>query len=477
MGMISKAYKAELNPTNSQITLFRRHLGSSRFIYNWALDNRICNNLVRKSMNYLDDEIEIDGHVIKTYEYITLKIGKKKISFAIYENLTKFDQSAELTQYKKEIDWLKEPDAMTLVASIGDLDKAYQNFFKRIEKGDNKLGYPKFKSRRNDKSFHVHYQSTELHGRYLKLGKIGRVKIKDHGYLPDTKYNSVTISTTGNKWFASVQVDEKIDDPEFNNKRIVGIDVGVKTFAVLSDGMIYDHPMPLKRNLRKLRRVQKSMSRSMLKNGGRDEKGIYIKNWMPTKNFLKKKNEVSRIQYRIKKIREDFINKTTTEIINNYDIICVEGLKIKNMTKKKKGIGKRGRGANRAMLDQGWGEFVRQLKYKAEWYGKIVLVVDTFFPSTKMCSRCGNIKDSIKLTERTYRCEKCGAEINRDLNASHNLMIVAAGLSETLNACGDGSAGPMLKTTIHGHDVIVEVFGSSGTTTVKQEPGISEVIT
>jgi IS605 OrfB family transposase len=212
-------------------------------------------------------------------------------------------------------------------------------------------------------------------------------------------------------------------------------------------------------------------------NGGIDENGRIIKNWVPTANYLKKKEKLSRTHHRIKKIREDFIDKITTEIIDNYDVICVEGLKIKNMTRRKVGIGKRGRGANRAMLDQGWGEFIRKLKYKAEWSGKIVLVVDTFFPSTKMCSRCGNVKENIKLTERTYRCDKCGLEIDRDLNASHNLMTVAAGLTETLNTCGDESAGQILQTTVHGHDVAVEVCIPGGTITVKQEPGIPEVAT
>jgi len=474
---ISRAYKVEIDPTNKQITLFRKHLGSSRFIYNWALYNRICNHHVRQSLEWLDDEMEIDGYVFKTYEYTTLKIGKRKVSFAIYENLTKFDQSAELTQYKKEVDWLNEPDAMTLISTLRDLDNAYKNFFDRVKKGKEKPGFPNHRSRSTHNSFHVSYQRTELHGKHIKLGKIGKVRIKNNGYIPKCKYNSVTISISGGRWYVSVQVDEEIDDPIRTDDRIVGIDVGVKTFAVLSDGKIYDHPRPIKMMQKKLRRVQKSMSRSMEKNGGRDKNGNDIRGWKPTSNFLKNKDKVSRIHHKIKKIREDFINKTTTEIINNYDIICVEGLKIKNMTKKKKGIGKRGKGANRAMLDQGWGEFVRQLKYKAEWHGKTILVVDTFFPSTKMCSGCGNIKDKMKITERIYQCEKCGLEMDRDLNAGHNLMMVAAGLTETLNACGDGSAGSKLQTIIHGHSVTVEVCGLSETTTVKQELGILGVST
>ena len=460
---ISRAYKVELDPNKNQITMFRKHLGTSKHIYNWGLDNRIRNYCVRQSLEWLDDEIVVDGTSIKIIDY--------------YDNLTFFRQSTELTHYKKEIDWLREPDAMTLVSTLRDLDKAYKNFFDRVKKGEEKSGFPRFKSRYTHNSFHVHYQSTELHGKYIKLGKIGKVRIKNNGYLPKCKYNSVTISTSGSRWYVSVQVDEEIDDSTRTDNRIVGIDVGVKTFAVLSDGEIYNHPRPIRMMERKLRRLQKSMSRSMQKNGGYDKDGKAIRGWKPTSNWLKKKDEVSRIHHRIKKIREDFINKTTTEIINNYDIICVEGLKIKNMTKKKKGIGKRGKGANRAMLDQGWGEFVRQLKYKAEWYGKIVLVVDTWFPSTKMCSVCGNVKDKMKITERTYRCEKCGLELDRDLNASHNLMTVAAGLTETLNACGDESAGLKLQTDIHGHSVTVEVCGSNETITVKQELGILEAST
>lgn len=459
---IYRAYKTELDPNDKQRSVFWRHTGAARYIYNWGLQERIDAHDPDDALKWIDENMPtvVNGANIKNGPYT--------------RNLSSITQSRELTVYKKRNPWLYDITARTTVSELRDLDSAFKNFFRRVKKGE-VPGFPKFKKRGKHNSFHAEYQNIHIEPGRVRLSKIGWVRLKEHGYLPmNLHVNSVTISERAGRWYISVQVEEDIDKVTAKTG-IVGIDVGVKDFAVLSDGMTYEHPNPLKAHLGKLRRIQKSMSRSRLKNGGYDKKGRALKGWKPTSNYKRMRECLSHVHDRIAKIRKDFLHQTTTEISKKYEVICVEGLNVEGMTSHKTGIGKRGRASNRAMLEQGWGEFIRQLGYKCEWYGSILLVVDKWFPSTKMCSQCGNIQD-MPLTDRTYYCDNCGMVKGRDDNASQNLMTVATSLMDTLNACGDGSAGlslgDTLETIVHGNTVKVKVYGAiGGTSTLKQEPG------
>ena len=379
MPLIYKSYKVELDPTNVQITNMKKNIGAARFAYNWGLKKKQ-----------------------ETYEQ------KIKTPSAI-------DLHRELNVLKKtDITWAYECSKCSFQEALRDLDSAFNRFFSNCKKGiKGKKGFPKFKSKKNDKqSFRLTGSISVNEGR-IGLPRIGKVKLKETDYITkDCKITQATVSKKAGKWFVSILTEAEHKQLPLNTK-VVGVDLGIKTLATCSDGTTFENPKALKKNLDRLKFQQRKLSKK-------------IKN---SKNYEKQKLKVQKIHYRISNIRNDSLHKATSKIISDNQVIVLEDLKVSNMMKNHK--------LAQALSDVSFYEFRRQLEYKAKWNNRQVIFVDTFFPSSKLCSICGSKKENLKLTDRTYKCDNCGLEMDRDLNAAKNLEQFYTVSSTGINACGD----------------------------------------
>ncbi|MBE0526236.1 MAG: IS200/IS605 family element transposase accessory protein TnpB, partial [Candidatus Thorarchaeota archaeon] len=276
-------------------------------------------------------------------------------------------------------------------------------------KSGKKKGFPRFKRRGVRDSFRL-TGTIKFHKRAIQLPIIGKIRIKEKrkSYYSG-RILSVTVRRRANRWFVSVTVEEDIIDPQPVRGAPVGVDLGVKVLATLSNGTAFTNPRALGRRLRKLQQLSKSMSRK--------KKG--------SKNREKTKLRLARMYLKIFNIRQDTLHKVTTYLAKSHSRVVIEDLFVSGMLKNRK--------LARAIADVGFYEFRRQLEYKCGWYGSELAIVSRTFPSSKMCSRCGHRKKELALSEREYHCEQCGLEIDRDLNAALNLVAVS--LPETENAC------------------------------------------
>lgn len=358
---MEKAYKFRIYPNKTQENLIQKTFGCVRFVYNHFLDKRI-----------------------KAYE-------------ADKTTLTYSKCSGELTKLKQEFVWLKEPDKCSLQNALKNLDTAYQNFFKRTE-----AGYPKFKSKKNrHRSYKTNCTNNNIAftGSRIKLPKIGKVKIRDK-QIPQGRIINATISQTpSGKYYVSLCCTD-VEKPLFvRTDKYVGIDLGIKDFAITSDGDKYSNHKYLKQSLIKLAKLQRELSRKTKDGSNRDKARI----------------KIARLQEKIANQRKDNLNKLSTKLVKEYDVICLEDLRVKNMVKNHK--------LAQSISDVSWTEFVRQLSYKAEWYGKELVKIDKFFPSSQTCHVCGYInKDTKNLSVRRWICPNCKAEHDRDINASINIL-------------------------------------------------------
>ena len=304
------------------------------------------------------------------------------------------------------------------MGSSFNCDRAFQNFFNRCKKKvKGKKGFPKFKSKKNEtQTFRLDGSIYLTDDNHIKLPRIGKVKLKESGYIPvDAEIKSVTISRKSGKWFVSCLVESDIKILPSTDKK-VGVDLGIKTLATCSDGTTFENPKALKSNLKKLKKKQRQLSRK--------KKG--------SQNYKKAKLKLSCLHNRISNIRKDSLHKATTKIICENQTIVLENLKISNMLKN--------HCLAQAISDMSANEFRRQLEYKAKWYGREIIIADTFYPSSKICSCCGWKNDNLTLKDRVFKCEICKNEIDRDLNASKNLLKLCRESSSRINALGDGSS-------------------------------------
>lgn len=389
---IFRAYKTEIDPNNKQCTALLKHAGVARFVWNWALARR-------------KQEYEATG----------------KSSNAI-------EQHRQLNELKKTaFPWLYEVSKCAPQEALRDLDKAYQNFFRRVKNGNEAPSFPKFKSHKNGVgsfrltgTIHV----TETH---VKLPRIGWLRLKEHGYIPTsgTHILSATVSETAGRWFVSIQCEEEIEDTVATGEP-VGVDLGIKSMATVSDGREFENPKALRKAQSKLARIQRELSRR--KKGG--------------KNREKTRRRIAQAHYQIASIRKDALHKATSAITAKTKpeserpaIVVVEDLNVAGMVKN--------HCLAQAVADVGMGEFRCQIEYKTKWLGGHLLVADRFFPSSRLCSVCGTINSKLTLSDRTWTCD-CGAVHDRDLNAAINLRNLAVRrvspeqtCIEQVNACGD----------------------------------------
>ena len=372
---MKRAYKYELKPTERQKIFFCKTFGCCRLVYNAMLDKKIS----------------------------AYKADKTSISSVQLIN--------SLIPLKEEKPFLKEVPAQALQQAIRDLDSAYQRFFKE------KKGFPKFHKKGEKQSFRIPTACrVDFDGWKVKLPKVGKVNIyKGHSHtIPsDARICSFTISkTTTNRYYISILCDVQ-DKPKLTERNIgksVGIDLGVKNFAILSDGQVFENQKHLKTNLKKLRVLQRKVSRRYQPNKKVCDQS---KNWYKAKLQVAKLHEMIRFQ------REDHLQKLSTYLSRNYETICIEDLAVKNMVKNRR--------LAQAISDCGWGRFVELLTYKTSNLVK----VDRFFASSQTCGCCGYKNSKVKnLSVRSWVCPQCGTKHNRDLNASKNI------LREGLSLCG-----------------------------------------
>lgn len=314
----------------------------------------------------------------------------------------------ELNEEKQsEFAYMYEVSKCAPQEALRDLQAAFKNFF------DKRAGFPKFKSRNKGIGSFRLTGSIKAENNKIKLPRLGWLKLKECGYIPrDRHILSATVSEKAGRWYVSVLVREEVE-PQENSKEVLGIDLGIKALATCSDGSQYDNPKALAKLENKIKYCQRRLAKKKDKKSNRRKK---------------LRTKIAKLWRQVANIRKDTTHKTSSEIVKTKQpqIIVMEDLNVSGMTKNHK--------IAKAICDANMREFRRQVEYKAAWAGVEIRYVDRFFPSSKMCSGCGNVKKDLKLSDRTYKCD-CGLEMDRDLNASCNLRNTVS--STGINAHGD----------------------------------------
>ncbi len=352
-----KTFKYRIYPNKEQKVALEKQFGTVRFVFNHFLKRRI-------------------DHFAQ-----------------VNKGLTYHDTAKELTLLKKQAEyaWLKEVNSQSLQFALKSLDTAYDNFFQK------RANFPKFKKKRNKQSFKVPQHFT-IEGNNLKLPKMGNVQLVLHRPLQG-KSVSVTISkASSGKYFASVQCEVTIENPEYSGASI-GCDFGLKDFVTDSNGTKIVHPKMLKRSLKTIKDLQKSVSR---KKKGSANRAKAIKR-------LANKHE------KVNNQRNDFQHKLSYQMVVENQAIILEDLSLQNMIKN--------HCLAQALSDSGWAEFVRKLEYKGKWYGCNIVKINRWFPSSKRCHKCNWINESLTLADRTWQCLQCETIHDRDHNAAQNILI------------------------------------------------------
>lgn len=351
-----KAFRYRISPTETQAILLNKHIGSVRFLYNLALET-------------------------------------KQSAYACGVNLNRYDLQVQLKGLKNECAWLKEINSQSLQVALMNLDAAYLRFFK----GQN--SFPKFKKRSSGGSFNIP-QSVLLNDGKLIIPKFKEgIDIVLHRPIKGTIRQATISRMPTGKYFVSILCDtgEANKKPKpVKEKTTVGIDLGIKTFIVASNGKEYDNPKFLRKAQSRLKYVQRKYSKHKGK---------------------RTKHRLAILHEKVANQRKDFLHKVSTELIRDNQSIAIETLQVSNMLKNHR--------LAQSISDAGWGMFVDFLKYKAEWYGVNILEIGTFEPSSKTCSSCGSVNKELTLQDREWTCNGCSTVLNRDVNAAINIKSFA----------------------------------------------------
>ena len=405
--MVLKAYKFRLYPTEDQQHYMAQMFGSVRFVYNWGLDARSGNWDMIESMRYSwgGDLKTCDMDMVAQMRFWGLKdtakdgypkpIGLKELSATLTSGL------------QNDQPWLKEVPNKPLRYALRNLDAAYKNFFRRVKNGE-APGYPKFKSRKGSDAFQFQGENVRLDrdaGLVTLHEKLGPLEVRLHRRIDGTIKTTTVSKTKSGKYYISFQVEDGRELPiprPVRKDRVIGIDVGLNTFAATSEGEKIDGIAPLREAETRLGVLQRRASRKVT----------------GSKNWVKAQHKVARLHERVTNQRADFQHKLSRRLVDENDLIAVEDLNIAGMVKNHR--------LAKSVSDAAWSEFTRQLEYKAAWAGKTFIRIDRWAPTSKACSSCGYKNGEMPLSIREWDCPSCGAHHDRDINAALN--IKAAGM-------------------------------------------------
>jgi putative transposase len=379
--MVTLSHKICLDPTFKQITYFNKACGIARFTWNWALAKWESNYKEGKKTNALELKKEFNSLKEEQFSWVY-----------------------EVTKYASQQPFIY-------------LQRSFQGFFNKRTK------YPKYKKKGIHDSFYIGGDQLKIIGKKVKIPNLGWVRLREPLRF-EGKINGATISRSGDRWFISVSVETDYHPALCESQASVGVDLGIKNLATLSDGKTLSNPQPLRNKLRRLKRLQRQLSKRKI----------------GSQNRIKIKKKISKLHHRISNIRSDNLHKLTTQLTENYKKIVIEDLDVSSMAKHQ---------LARSIMDSGWYEFRRQLNYKANLRGNLVFIADKWYASSKRCSSCGHCKTELLLSERIYRCSQCHMEKDRDLNAAICLEQLINTVSSTeINACGQDGSVIMLKTLL-----------------------------
>ncbi len=376
-----QAFRYEIDPTVRQAQHLLQHVGVSRYAFNWGLE--FCKRR-------LDENVKVPNY---------------------------YELNKEWNAWKKQnAPWAYDVSSKAPQEAIRDLDTAFRNYW-RYRNTPRRFRFPKFRKRGEHDSFRVS-QSIKVFPRHVQLPRLGKLKVKEDTKRFSGRALSATISREADRWYVSITVVVNRPDPQPVIGPVVGLDLGLSSFLTVSDGIKIPGPFPAEKALRKLKRLSRAHARKVV----------------GSSNHKKQRLAIARLHRKVKNRREDFLNKTTTTLARTKSVIVVEDLNVQGMQRNAK--------LSRRIQDSGWSRFRRKLTYKCRWYGSRLIVAPAFYPSSKTCSACGNVKSSLSLSERIYVCEACGLQIDRDWNAAINLeRLAAVSSTEAQNACGVTSAG------------------------------------
>ena len=356
MKEILKSYKFRLYPTKDQISLLNQHIGHCRFVYNYFLNEN-------------------------------KKIYEEEKKFIFYNETSNL---LTILKKDKEYKWLKDINSQSLQASLKNLEIAFKNFFKKIS------NFPVFHKKSYGGSFGI-TQNIKIEDNKIVIPKFKEgIKFIKHREINGMIRNATVSKTPTGKWFVSIVVKSNIEELP-KNSNIIGIDLGIKDFTTVSNAEVIENPKFLRKTLKKLKFLQRQYAKILFKNKTRNTRRL----------------KVAGCHEKISNSRKDFLHKTSSKLINENQVICLEDLNVKGMIKN--------HCLALSISDVSWSKFVEYLKYKAEWYGRQLIFVNRFFPSSKLCNVCGVKKEDLTLNIRTWTCESCGSIHDRDLNAAINI--------------------------------------------------------